>query len=83
LFATTAQPSDRAAAGTSYSQITIKIGKSFVEEETRSAVLTELGREYRGIRFERTSGERGEEVRKRMERWKDRVERAQRTTRVY
>jgi hypothetical protein len=45
LFATTAQPKDLAAAGTSYSQITIKIGNSFVEEETSKAVLTELGRE--------------------------------------
>jgi len=30
------------------------------------------------MRFERTRGESGEEVRKRMERWKERVERAQR-----
>jgi len=54
-----------------------------VEEETRSAVLTEFGREYRGMRFERTRGESREEVRKRMERWKESVERAQRITRAY
>jgi hypothetical protein len=44
LLATTAQPSERAAAGTSYSQMTMRMGKSFVEEETRRAVETELGR---------------------------------------
>jgi hypothetical protein len=78
LFATTAQPKLLAAAGTSYSHITIKMGKSFVLELTSSAVLTEFGREYCGISPKRTRGERGEEVRKRIERWKERVERAQR-----
>jgi hypothetical protein len=79
LFATTAQPRLLAAAGTSsYSHITIKIGKSFVLELTSSAVLTEFGREYCGISPNRIRGERGEEVRKRIERWKERVERAQR-----
>ena len=56
------------------------MGKSFVEEETSSAVLTELGRAYVGSRPRRRSGERGEEVRKRMEMWKARVETAQRIT---
>jgi hypothetical protein len=45
LLATTAQPRLLAAAGTSYSQITIKMGKSFVLELTSNAVLTEFGRE--------------------------------------
>jgi broad specificity phosphatase PhoE len=58
----------------------MRIGNNFVEEETRSAVLTEFGREYCGMRFKRTRGESGEDVRKRMERWKERVERAQRIT---
>jgi hypothetical protein len=44
LFATTAHPRLRAAAGTSYSHMTIKIGNSFVEELTRRAVETEFGR---------------------------------------
>src|SRR5699024_9411806 len=35
LLATTAQPRERAAAGTSYSHITIRMGKSFVDEETK------------------------------------------------
>jgi len=43
LFATTAQPKLRAAAGTSYSQMTMRMGKSFVDELTSSAVDTELG----------------------------------------
>jgi len=33
------------------------------------------------MRFERTRGDSGEEVRKRMERWNERVDRAQRMTR--
>ncbi|KAE8444008.1 hypothetical protein EG329_001137 [Mollisiaceae sp. DMI_Dod_QoI] len=78
LFATTAHPRDLAAAGTSYSQMTIRIGNNFVEEETSSAVLTEFGRGYRGIKPKRTSGEKGEDVRKRIERWKASVERAHR-----
>jgi len=41
-------------------------------------VLTEFGLEYRGINPNRTSGERGDEVRKRIERWKESVETAQR-----
>lgn len=53
-----------------------------MEEDTRSAVLTEFGREYRGMRPKRTSGESGEELRKRIERWKDHVERAQSTTKI-
>jgi broad specificity phosphatase PhoE len=32
------------------------------------------------MRLKRTRGESGEDVRKRMDRWKDRVERAQRIT---
>lgn len=51
-----------------------------MEDETRSAVLTELGREYRGMSPKRTSGEKWEEVRNRMETWNERVERAQRIT---
>jgi len=58
--------------------MTINIGKSFVLELTSSAVLTEFGREYRGISLNRTRGERGEEVRKRIERWNESVDRAQR-----
>jgi hypothetical protein len=41
-------------------------------------VLTEFGREYLGVNPERTRGERGDEVRKRIDRWKARVEKAQR-----
>ncbi|RFU35606.1 hypothetical protein B7463_g665, partial [Scytalidium lignicola] len=81
LLATTAQPKDLAAAGTSYSQMTMRIGKSLVEDDTRRAVLTEFGRGYRGINPVKTRGETGEDVRNRIERWKARVERAQRTTR--
>jgi len=44
----------------------MRIGKSFVEEETRRAVDTEFGREYRGSIPVMTSGESGLEVRKRM-----------------
>jgi hypothetical protein len=47
--------------------MTMSIGKSFVDEETRSAVLTELGRAYVGRRPSRRRGEYGEEVRKRIE----------------
>ena len=49
-----------------------------VDEETRRAVETELGRGYRGRRPRRGRGEKGEDVRKRMERWKARVLRRQR-----
>lgn len=80
MFATTAQPRDLAAAGTSYSQMTIKIGNNLVEEETSKAVETEFGREYRGIRFVMLSGEKTDEVRKRMLRWKAKVDKAQRIT---
>lgn len=80
MFATTAQPRDLAAAGTSYSQMTIKIGNSLVEEETSKAVETEFGREYRGISFVMLSGEKTDEVRKRMLRWKAKVDKAQRIT---
>lgn len=48
--------------------------------DTRSAVETELGRGKRGRRLVRGSGEAGEEVRKRMLRWKARVEKVQRIT---
>lgn len=41
-------------------------------------MLTEFGREYRGVKPEITRGENGEEVRNRIERWKARVEKAQR-----
>lgn len=54
------------------------MGKSFVEEETSKAVETLLGREYRGRRPRWWRGEREEEVRRRMERWKASVERRQR-----
>lgn len=57
--------------------MTIKIGNSFVEDDTSNAVLTEFGRGYRGMNPKRTSGEKGEDVRKRIERWKASVERAQ------
>lgn len=53
-----------------------------MEELTRRAVDTEFGRGYRGMRLLRTRGESGEEVRRRIERWKERVERAQRITGV-
>lgn len=58
--------------------MTINIGNSFVEDDTSNAVLTELGREYRVVNPKRTRGESGEEVRKRIDRWKASVERAQR-----
>ena len=60
--------------------MTMSIGKSFVDEDTSKAVLTEFGREYRGMKPKRTRGEKLEEVRKRIERWKERVERAQSNT---
>jgi hypothetical protein len=58
----------------------MRIGKSFVLEDTNKAVETEFGRAYVGRRPMRRRGENGEEVRKRMEMWKARVERAQRMT---
>ncbi|KAM0126825.1 hypothetical protein ACHAPC_010391 [Botrytis cinerea] len=78
LFATTAHPKLLAAAGTSYSHITIKMGNNFVEDETSSAVDTEFGRVYFGRRPKNTRGESGDDVRKRIEKWKLSVERAQR-----
>jgi hypothetical protein len=51
-----------------------------VEELTSKAVDTEFGRGYRGMRLLRMIGESGEEVRKRIERWKERNEMAQRIT---
>jgi hypothetical protein len=80
LFATTAQPRDLAAAGTSYSQMTIRIGNNLVEEETSKAVETEFGRVYRGISPVILSGEKRDEVKKRMLKWKAKVDKAQRTT---
>lgn len=56
------------------------MGKSFVEDETSSAVLTELGREYRGMNESRTRGLNGDDVRNRMEKWKESVESAQSIT---
>lgn len=53
-----------------------------VEEETSKAVETEFGREYRGINFVMLSGEKTDEVRKRMLRWKAKVDKAQRITRL-
>lgn len=58
----------------------MRIGNSLVEEETKSAVDTELGREYVGSRPRKLSGDRGDEVRKRMLMWKARVEKVQRIT---
>ena len=57
------------------------MGKSFVDDETRRAVDTELGRGYRGNarkpgRYGR--GENFEDVRNRMETWKARVDSKQR-----
>jgi hypothetical protein len=60
--------------------MTMRMGKSLVEEETSSAVETELGRGYVGSSPANASGEKGLDVRKRMERWKARVERVQRRT---
>ena len=51
-----------------------------MEEETRRAVETEFGRVYWGIVDVRTSGEKGEEVRKRIDRWNESVERAESIT---
>jgi hypothetical protein len=58
----------------------MRIGNNFVEEETRSAVETELGRGYWGRTPARNSGEYRDDVKKRIERWKARVETAHRTT---
>jgi hypothetical protein len=58
--------------------MTIRIGNNFVDDETRRAVDTEFGRLYFGRKPKNTRGESGDEVRKRIERWKLRVERAQR-----
>jgi hypothetical protein len=57
--------------------MTINIGNSLVEDDTSNAVLTEFGREYLGTSPKRTSGDRVEEVRKRIERWKAQAERVQ------
>lgn len=59
------------------------MGNSLVEEETRSAVDTELGLEYVGRRPRKFSGEKGDEVRKRMLMWKASVEKEQRITLEY
>jgi len=56
------------------------MGKSFVEEETSSAVLTLLGRGYRASMPSLVKGEADEEVRNRMARWKARVETVQSIT---
>lgn len=56
------------------------MGNNLVEDETRSAVETELGRLNCGRMPRRWRGEYRLEVRKRMEPWKARVERVQRRT---
>lgn len=56
------------------------MGNSFVDEETRRAVETELGRLYWGSIPKATSGENREDVRKRMIAWKANVDTAQRIT---
>lgn len=60
----------------------MRMGKSFVDEDTRRAVETEFGRGYRGMSPKAASGESREEVRKRMLAWKAMVEIAQRNTGV-
>jgi hypothetical protein len=80
LLATTAQPSDLAAAGTSYSHMTMSMGKSLVDDETSRAVDTELGRAYRGRIPANPRGESREDVRKRILTWKANVESRQRAT---
>lgn len=50
-----------------------------MDDETRRAVETELGRGYGGME-RRRRGEKREEVRKRMLRWKASVDMVQRTT---
>lgn len=61
--------------------MTMRMGKSFVEDETSRAVETEFGRGVVGGRREkRRRGERGEVVRMRMARWKESVESVQRIT---
>jgi hypothetical protein len=42
LLTTTAQPTARAEAGTSYSHIAVSIGRSFIELEMKSAVEIKL-----------------------------------------
>jgi len=56
------------------------MGNSFVEDETSKAVDTEFGREYCGRMPKKERGEKRLDVRKRMEKWKARVERVQRRT---
>ena len=51
-----------------------------VDELTSSAVETELGREYVRIRPRWFRGEKGDDVRNRIERWKARVEKVHRIT---
>jgi hypothetical protein len=58
----------------------MRMGKSLVEDDTKSAVLTELGREYRGMNENLTRGLKYDDVRNRMEKWKESVESAQRIT---
>lgn len=56
------------------------MGNSFVLLDTSSAVETEFGRGYRGRMPRRPRGENGDDVKKRMDRWKERVETVQRIT---
>lgn len=58
----------------------MRIGNSFVDDDTRSAVDTEFGRAYVGSRPRKARGERGDEVRNRMLTWKAKVEKVQRIT---
>jgi len=58
----------------------MSIGNSFVDEETSRAVETELGRACRGMMPRALSGDSGEDVRKRILRWKAMVEMAHRIT---
>lgn len=51
-----------------------------VEDETRSAVETEFGREYVGRTPMKAKGESGEEVRNRILMWKAKVEKVHRIT---
>jgi hypothetical protein len=58
----------------------MRIGNSLVEELTSRAVDTEFGRVYVFSRERWFRGERGDEVRKRIETWKARVEKVHRIT---
>lgn len=59
--------------------MTMRMGNSLVDELTRSAVDTELGRWNVGRMRSRASGDSGDDVKKRMEKWNATVDRAQRT----